>query len=540
MRTDNAELNQFLVDRQVDFDLGDEYMIEWFGKQQARQFVIGKAAYDVVVWPENMTNVRHETLPHLERYLASGGTVIAMSAPAEFVDGRPNPAVQALADRYRAQWKRVHGRDALAAALGEMIPARLALSTPLPNVSLLDRWLPSGERFLFFANSANSAAKSRITVEGGSVELWDTVSGRITAAPFHVEGSKVSFDVDLAPAGSALYVVSKSPGRPAVPPAATSTALAVDKWTIRADSPNVLVLDYCDLAIGKDHLEDINTWQANWTAWQRHGFERPAWDNAVQFKRRVFDRNHFAKNSGFDATFHFTVASADALKGLQLAVETPELYKITVNGKPVDFTSGKRWKDPHIRAASIERLAVAGENTVTIAAHPFDVRMELENIYLLGNFAVTARDRGFRIGAPSTLDFGSWSHQGMPFFGDTVTYEAKVTVPKGASAIGIELGDWTGSVAAILVDGKPGATLGWQPYHAEIATTPGPHVVAVKVVSTPRNTFGPYHNPTKPRMRAWPAAWADFPPHQPAGSAYDILDYGLTGAPKVTAITKVP
>ena len=31
MRANNAEMNQFLADHQVDFDLGDEYMIEWFG-----------------------------------------------------------------------------------------------------------------------------------------------------------------------------------------------------------------------------------------------------------------------------------------------------------------------------------------------------------------------------------------------------------------------------------------------------------------------------------------------------------------------------
>jgi hypothetical protein len=36
-------------------------------------------------------------------------------------------------------------------------------------------------------------------------------------------------------------------------------------------------------------------------------------------------------------------------------------------------------------------------------------------------------------------------------------------------------------------------------------------------------------------MRAWPAAWAEFPSHQPPGTAYDLLDYGLMAAPVVSA-----
>ena len=95
-------------------------------------------------------------------------------------------------------------------------------------------------------------------------------------------------------------------------------------------------------------------------SWQRHGFERPAWDNAVQYKTRVFDKNQFAADSGFDATFRFEASSADALRGLQLAIETPELYRVTINGQPLDFASGERIMDPHIRAVSIEKQAKVG------------------------------------------------------------------------------------------------------------------------------------------------------------------------------------
>jgi hypothetical protein len=98
----------------------------------------------------------------------------------------------------------------------------------------------------------------------------------------------------------------------------------------------------------------------------------------------------------------------------------------------------------------------------------------------------------------------------------------------------VELGEWQGSVAVVRIDGKESARLGWAPYRADVPMTAGKHVVAIRVVSTPRNLYGPFHHPEKLRMRAWPAAWAVFPDQQPAGSSYDFVDYGLSTAPVLT------
>jgi hypothetical protein len=177
-----------------------------------------------------------------------------------------------------------------------------------------------------------------------------------------------------------------------------------------------------------------------------------------------------------------------------------------------------------------------GENTVTVAAKPFDVRMELETIFLRGNFKVAAAAKGFRLVAPGPLGLGSWAAQGYPFYGDTVRYTSGVEVPAGTRRLRVRLGEWSGSVALVRLDGRKVATLGWQPYEAEFAVAPGKHQVTVEVVSTPRNTLGPFHHPAKLRMKAWPGAWGEFPDRQPAGEAYDVLGYGLMTAPVVEAL----
>lgn len=533
MRKSNGELIQFLADRQVDFDLGDEYIMEWFGKQENRKMVLGKAAYDLLVWPEEMINVRKETIPHLERYLAAGGEILALSEPATYVDGRPSEKVRALRDRYASQWRSVSGLPELLAEVQRRLPPRVRFDTEFPTgVAFAERFLQGGDRILFFTNTGLSPVRARATVEGGSLEQWDPITGRTSPAAFQ---PGLSFALDLPPAGSRMFVVRKAAAAPPRPQAeALFTAVAGSEWTVEADSANVLVLDYCDFVSTGVDLKDINTWRANWTLWNLHGFERPAWDNAVQFKTRVYDRNHFPPGSGFDAAFRFEVADAAAIQGLQLAIELPELYKVKVNGQPVSFAGGERWMDPHILAVNIEKFAKTGENTVVITGRPFDVRMELENIYLRGHFSVAAASKGFQIAARSKLALGAWAKQGMPFYAGSVLYSTGIEVPAGAQRAKVGLPEWQGSVAAVLLDGKQVATLGWPPYEAEFAAAPGKHRIGVRVVSTPRNIFGPFHNRTKPRMRAWPAAWHDFPEHQPAGETYDILDYGLESAPAVS------
>ncbi len=537
MRADNAELMQFLADRQVDYDLLDEYILEWFGQARGKQLRIGRAAYDVLVWPKNVANLRKESLPLLEKYLAGGGEVVALGEPAEYVDGRPSRKPRELREKYRAQWRAVASPGDLAAELAKLAPARVALDRALPQVGLSERFLASGERVLFFANTGLAHAKARATVAGGGMELWDTVSGRISTPPFTPAGAgRISFDVDLPPAGSQMFVVSAAGAPGAAPPAPKWQPVETGAWKAAADAPNVLVLDYCDLAVAGTEHRDINTWRANWTLWQAHGFERPAWDNAVQFRTRIFDRNRFGPESGFTATFRFSMDAP--VEGLELAVETPELYRIAVNGSPVDFKAAEEWMDPHIRSAPIGGLARAGENVITLTGKPFDVRMELENVYLRGGFSAVAADRGFRMARAAPLALGSWAKQGRPFYAHAVTYTSEVTLPAGAARVRLALPKWEGTVAEVLLDGRRAALIAWPPHEAEFSAAPGRHTLAVRVVSTPRNVFGPFHNPAKPRMRAWPAAWIDAPEQQPAGARYDVLDYGLLEPPLVSAATR--
>ncbi|MBI3698165.1 MAG: hypothetical protein HY238_25435, partial [Acidobacteria bacterium] len=273
MRRDNGELIQFLADHQVDFDLADEYILEWYGKADGRRLAIGRASYELVVWPENLINLRRQTLPLLEGYLAAGGEILALGAPAAYIDGRPSDRLSGLRDRYALQWRAVSGLPDLWREIQGRLPPRVVLNPPLPpGVGFSERFLENGERVLFFANTGLGPAQATARIEGGALERWDTITGRVSPAQFQADSGGIRFDLALAPAGSELFVVKKSGSAAHPEPPARLAPLTAKNWKIRPDASNVLVLDYCDFSAPGIKRQDINTWQANWLLWQAHGF----------------------------------------------------------------------------------------------------------------------------------------------------------------------------------------------------------------------------------------------------------------------------
>ncbi len=248
MRENNARLAQLLVDRHVDFDYGDEYVLEWFGSVEQGRLRVGKAAYDVVVLSHDVANLRRQTVALLEKWIAAGGSVLSLVDPPEFVDGRPSDALKQLRERAGRQWTRLFDEDALLAALRERLPPRVETDAP---VGLLERFLASGDRVLFFANHGKAPVSAKVRIQGAAaLEEWDTLSGRIRALPVTKSAQGIEFALNLPSAGSLLVLARAHGGTAPQEPRPEWRPLPVSSWSAAMDEPNVLVLDYCDLEVG--------------------------------------------------------------------------------------------------------------------------------------------------------------------------------------------------------------------------------------------------------------------------------------------------
>ena len=158
---------------------------------------------------------------------------------------------------------------------------------------------------------------------------------------------------------------------------------------------------------------------------------------------------------------------------------------------------------------------------------------ELEPAYVLGSFCVRGAERGFDIVPETALCMDGqqgWNAQGHPFYSGGVAYreEFEVAETKGGRCC-VELPDWSGSVAKVLVNGQVAGYIGWQPWECDVTPwiQPGRNQVEVVVIGTLRNTLGPFHA-GPPQGIVTPHMFAQAPPGgQPRGQDYTSIRYGL-------------
>ena len=206
---------------------------------------------------------------------------------------------------------------------------------------------------------------------------------------------------ELPPSGSLLLFLSKQP-LPAGRTPGTLTRLApAGPPEVRRLEPNVLTLDFVDVTAGGDTQHDVYCYAANQFVWRKNGMERDPWDSAVQYKDELISKK-FAPDSGFEATYKFTLESA-VPKNLTIVIERPDLYTIRCNGQPIQARAGEWWLDKAFGRIPIAAQARVGENHVTIKATPFTMFHELEPAYLLGDFALKPVARGFVVASDQPI-----------------------------------------------------------------------------------------------------------------------------------------
>jgi hypothetical protein len=379
-----------------------------------------------------------------------------------------------------------------------------------------------------------------VNVVGRSLTRLDALSGEASPYPARIQGGRLEFPVELPPNGSLLLTVSNSGRLLAPQPSAATVARDVEHGSpvvVKRASPNVLRIDYCDLKLGDSVERDLWFDRAAQKAFERHGFRGNPWAG-VQFRSEFLDRDKFPAGSGFEAAFHFDVEPGVSTRGIQAVVERPQLWQVLVNGEPVTARPGAWWLDAAFGVYDIGAQVRPGANTIVLKTQPMSVHAEIQPVYVLGEFGLTAQDRGFRIVAPRELSLGAWNEQQLPFYSDVVAYSRLFQVQRGGGRYEVRLERWSGTVAEVRVNGKYAGVIGWKPYQLDV--TPllreGSNEIAVLVYGSLKNLLGPHL--TKYRsglVGSW--LWRTAPDRTPPGSQYDLLAYGLLDSFKLVRLS---
>jgi hypothetical protein len=303
---------------------------------------------------------------------------------------------------------------------------------------------------------------------------------------------------------SLLVIDDGTPQIPAVPAEAACAVPLDGTWKIVRASENCITLDHCDYYFdGK--LEE------------EHGYILNAMYRAMALNRPV------------QITCDFKVQARYVPEQLYLVMEMPEQFDAFVNGKPVCKTDCGYFRDKSFRKLNISGLLTTGDNIITLKTNfaqspvvyenmakgmcheseknklTFD--MELEQIYLVGDFAVetpgaftelarkACRYGGaFVIAPPKTeVTLNHLERQGFPFFAGALTVEKKFTAADTPMMLDFAKAGINTITAA--VNGHPVDTFLWEPFRADVThlLQPGENILTLTLKNNLRNMQGPLH-----------------------------------------------
>jgi hypothetical protein len=525
-----------LEKRQIEYDLGSEKIIEQVGSVDKNRFVVGHRSYELIVLPAQMDNINKKTADLIDTYVNQGGKVVAFGNAPWMVDGSVNGTLGMLAARWPERW--IHADSISDVKVLELLSSK---DFNVSNVQAVGgllyhhrRQLEDGQLILLTNTSLDQSSIGTLEVKGASAVALNAVDGSMKPYPASLNGEMLSVAFDLPPTGALLLYIGKKPGQ--VPteteqPHELSPVAPAGPMAIQRTSPNALILDYCDIKLPTGgEIKDIYFYPAADTIFRSFGIAGNPWSRAVQYKSDILDKNHFPKGSGFEATFHLAVSKGTDRAGLRAVIERPGLWQLKVNGATVQPLAKEYWLDKAFGVFEIGKYIVEGNNTLTLAASEMTIHSELEPIYVLGDFGLEKQARGFMLTKAAIPKPGPWNALGMPLYPSGVAYTIAYQLEMNGDKYIVRLPEWNGTVAEIRVNGKEAGVIGWHPYEADItdALQEGKNEISVIVYGSLKNLLGPLHNHPAAGA-AWPTQFEAGPPHQPSGSEYDNVSYGLSG-----------
>jgi len=515
---------------QVEYDIGCEDIMSTHGKVEGGNLLIGQRQYHTVVISPLTETLNSKTMELLENFLKNNGTVLCCGQPPARVDGRLSKHGEKLAQFNN--WLQIES-DELVSKLASRANDGLKIDRTPGDKGILfhqRRRFDEGELLFLVNTSIESSTSGTIESACQSIERWNPETGNISSYPYSELNGGTKIEFNLVPCGSLLLFLSKNPGKASLSPVEKAVAIEpMGPLTARRLAPNVLTVDYVDVAAGGEALENVYFYKASRFVFQKNGLERNPWDRAVQFRDELI-KMRFAPDSGFEAAYRFHIEKR-LPDQLWIVIERSDLYDITCNGKTIAAGERAWWLDKSFGRIDITKFARLGENTIKIKASPLTVYHELEPAYVLGEFKVKPTDAGFVIEGEleSRLKLGSWKDQGSWFYADGVSYRQTFDISLPVGSYIVELQKWYGSVAEIKVNGQSAGYVGYRPFHRDVTNLirTGTNVVEVIVTGTLKNTLGPHHAGSGVGS-AWPSMFQKGPENgPPAGKRYHTLDYGL-------------
>ena len=341
-----GQLTMALVEHQRDFHVADESLVAPNGatpgkvisSEEGPRLEIGKMSYRLVIVPSGLT-LASSTVDLLAEFSAAGGPVLALTPAPTLIDAR-------AADRPVLPH---HTRRLTLADLPQALDERLPFDVQIfnqPEIWVHHRQI-DGQECYFLANiNQEKGVTTPVYLRGsGRLEEWDPETGKVIPCASQEKDGITQVVLDFAPAGSHLLMLR--PGESAQPipqplPEVVYEKILTGKWHLSTNDLNSLTLDTPEFRV-----------------------EGGPWSKP----RYVLDVGQALAAKGLDTSFglkyDFNINSP--INGpVYLVIESPEQFKITVNGKEIASKDSGWWVDISFRKIDIRKALQTGHNDMVL------------------------------------------------------------------------------------------------------------------------------------------------------------------------------
>ena len=440
------EIMKVLDEKHISYHFGDETIMERHGHVEDSKLVIGKQAYSYVIDPGcEMLLANTERL--LEEFKAAGGQMVsAEELPANAVVDRADITyTKRIYDDFK-----VH----------------------------------------YFVNTSAERKTARVNVAGSKLDIY---SGELEA----FEGV-----YEFEPWGS-LMIIEDGSASTSVSELPSEDIIVLDgEMKIAGEFVNCMTLDRCDYYFDGELQEE-------------NGF-------VLNIAERA---NRLEKAIQLHQDYHVKVSAVP--EKLYLICETPEKFTICVNGTEIAKNVEGWVIDKSFQKIDISSYIREGENTISFdcefvqsdvfyanlrKAYVFESEknklsydMEIEPIYLMGNFGVKTEGEWIQLGrnsmryigefiidkAPEKLHVKNMQQQGIPFFCGTLELQGELDIQGENPVLQLETLAW--NVVKVEINGIEKTLLTDKKLSLKDFGVTGKTEVKFTLINNLRNLMGPHH-----------------------------------------------
>lgn len=482
-----------LLDRQLDFDFGNEQLMEKYAAIKGTEWVIGESSYQGVVIPACL-RLRDHTVELLKRFMESGGKVWSYEGVQDLVERIPAlsglPIKPFIPDELDAHFRH-----------------RLRVEGEMSSHIWAHERLVDDTGIFFLTNlSLKHAVNARIVVPGvRKLMRWDAETGEAVELRAEAASDGTYMDWRFEP-GESLLIVGQLPvGAMDQDNAARSAGYMEEPVCVSVEPVSFELEDTEANMLVLDRYQQFDPDAGQWSAPVLTAHLRQRTEKGLQHPLKLRAVVEMGSNPPAMPICLYVepgMCGSLAWDGVKLSAEASD------------------WLDPELLAYGVPaELLYPGRHVIEFETST-DRCSGIENLLLRGFFEVHLHQGGTSFVISGAGKGGKTADRdltkaGYPFFSGKMRLKARFTVEQADPVTERRLLRFMNphvSGLKLWVNSRPAGSKAWGPWEWDISeyVHNGVNEIEAEIVNTLRNTLGPHHTPDDEHLQYLrPASFSD-------------------------------